>query len=234
MIEIIKNHWDDPDSKKIIKKIFMDTKDNPDPKILGQCAKALAMHGEDIGDELLRRYPAADPQAKLNYAVALAYLNKKEAIPLLIDDLDKIYNPDLKSSIIKSLGKLSPDDTDTIIALKKVINSASVSRGEKQTIKDATAIEVLSMHAVHALSQSHKPQNFHDFVIIASDGSLPVDVRLGAVESLQKSPADIAPEIIDNLEGLKKIIQKSETLDEIDKDRFSRLIRNVEKKLSNK
>ena len=231
MLEIISNHWNNQDAEKTVRLVFMNLGESP--ILLGRSAETLAGHGVNIGYELMRRYELADPEAKFYYAAALSFLGRKEAIPLLKDDLEKSEDIALKASIIRSLGRLDPDGANTVEAFDQIVHSSSTEYRPPEVPVD-TNVEVLSMQVVLAMAQSKKSETYRRLLKVAGNDTLPVDVRLTAVESLQITPKDKASEVIDALIELTRKVIASKSLDEVDKDRFSRLIRHVTKKLSTK
>ena len=224
MLEIIDNHWEDPNSEKTVRLVFMNAGESP--TLLGKSAKTLAGHGVNIGDELMNRYELANNVAKSYYAVALSLLGRKEAIPLLKLDLGKSEDMTLKASIIRSLARLDPNDVSVAEAFNQIVHSSSIENRSPGVPVD-TNVEALSMQAVLAMAKSKKPETFRKLVEIANNDALPVDVRLTAVESLQKTSKEKMPRTIDTLTELRKKVMASKALDEVDKDRFYRIIKRI-------
>jgi len=224
MIEIIQKHWDDPDSKVAVNSIFMNTAESP--MLLGRSATTLASRGVNIGDELMRRYESANYQTKPYYAKAFSYLGRKEAIPLLRSDLETTENLRLKATIIRSLGRIDPDNAEVAEVLDRIVYAASAKQRPPGAPVDIN-LEVLSIKAVLAIAESKKPQTPRRLVEIANDDTLPVDVRLTSLEFLRRTPREKMTETIASIEELQKRIKDSKALSEVNKERFSDTINRI-------
>lgn len=228
MLEIIGNHWNDPDSEKIVRQVFMNIGDMP--VILGKSARTLAERGVDIGNQLLSRYPTASPEAKFYYAAALAHLGREDAIPLLRSDLKESQASPLRASAIRALGELGGDDPEIIKVLDEVVKTSTKQGNSGGTPLDRN--EALSMEAIQALAKSKKPEAYQVLLNTANDESLSVDVRLTAVEVLGGTPEELLPQVKEALNKLNKDVKATTALEEVNKERFSFIIDRVLKQLN--
>jgi hypothetical protein len=220
MLEIIGNHWEAERSEKAVLSVFSDQSDSP--VIVGKSAALLAQHHVDIGDELIRRYGTAPPIAKFYYADALASLDRKQAEPLLRNDANKSETPFVRAAAIRALGKISPDEPDTIDTLSQVINEAS----EKPPAAGTFVDDSLSMEAVLAISQSKKPEAYLKLLSVAENMQQTIDVRLTALDELIKTPKSISAQVLQSMDGLLIQVVNSKSLTEADKERmFGRISR---------
>jgi len=220
MLEIIGNHWEAKGSEKAVLSVFSDQGDLPD--IVGKSAALLGQHHVDIGDELMRRYGAAPPIAKFHYAGALASLDRKQAEPLLRNDAVKSETAFVRAAAIRALGKIAPDEPNTIDTLSQVVNEASEKAPPAGTFVD----DSLSMEAVLAISQSKKPEAYLKLLSVAENMQQTIDVRLTALDELIKTPKLVSTQVLQSMDGLLNQVKNSKSLTEADKERmFGRISR---------
>jgi len=226
MLEIIGNHWEAKGSEKAVLSVFSDQGDLPD--IVGKSAALLAQHHVDIGDELMGRYGAAPPIAKFYYAGALASLDRKQAEPLLRKDARNNELAFVRAAAIRALGKIGPDDPETIDALSQVVNEASEKLHPVGTFVD----DSLSMEAVRAISQSKKPEACLKLLSVAENVRQTIDVRISALDELIKAPKSVSAQVLQALDGISGGVKSSKLLTKADKERMIGRISDLKNVLS--
>jgi len=220
MLEIIGNHWKEEGSEKAVLFVFSDQSDLP--VIVGKSAALLAQHHVDIGDEVLGRYGTAPPIAKFYYAGALASLDRKQAEPLLRKDAVKSETAFVRAAAIRALGKIAPDEPDTIDTLFQVVNEAS----EKPHLAGTFVDDSLSVEAVLAISRSKKPEMYLKLLSVAENTRQTIDVRITALDELIKAPKLVSAQVLQAMDGLRSEVKISKLLTKADKERmFGRISR---------
>ncbi len=218
MLEIMDRHFDH-DLAGVVTDVFMD-KDSEDSLMLGKSAKVLAGRNIDISGELMERYPDATDVEKRYYAESLAYLKKKEALPMISEDIERMEDVALQSSLIQSYAKLAPGDSKTISRLVEIADGSSVAKNELKP-------EILSIQAVVALGRSNTPQAYRELLeVVENEEALP-SVRIVAVESFYTLPESMKAEVAVSLQKLSTEIPNSKSLDHIDRERLSTHIKRV-------
>jgi hypothetical protein len=218
MLEIMDRHFDH-ESADAVKVVFMD-KGDEDSLMLGKSAKVLAGQKVDISGELMERYPDAPDLEKRYYAESLAYLKKKEALSMISEDIDRIEDTALQSSLIQSYAKLAPNDSAAVSRLAEIADNSSVTKNELKP-------EILSIQAVVALGRLGTPQAYEKLLdVVENDEALP-SVRIMAVESFYTVPKSIKSETITSLQKISQKIPDSKSLDQIDRKRLRGRIEKV-------
>jgi len=231
-LEIVGNHWSDPRSERTVAEIFMHPA-RENPVVLGRSAEALAARRVDIGNEIVERYELADPKTKFYYATALAHLDRKDAVPMLIRDIRAVKEPSVRASAIRAVGRLQPDDVLTAATLDQVIESASATKASPNA-RTRVEAEALAMQAIVSISRSNEPSAYRRLVAIAGNDSMPVDVRLTAIERLRGAPLALANELVEALSALGTRVSSTRSLDGTTKERFARIIKHASVALANR
>jgi hypothetical protein len=180
LLELIARHWDFPDSRNNLFAVF--SRPNDDAILQGQIATILAQH-EDIGDAVIARYSAALPAARFYYVQALAALGRRDAAAFLRGDARQTLSMPLRSAAVDALIELDPDAPDTADLINEVVRSARPVVTQERSPRDLDN-ELVAMRAIETLGKSANLNTGEKLLLIASDESVAIDVRLTALESL--------------------------------------------------
>jgi hypothetical protein len=230
MLELIGRHWDYPDSRNSLMTVFDRSAD--DGVLQGQISLALARHGEDIGDKVIARYSAASPEARFYYAQTLAALGRTDAAALLREDVMQTQSIPLRSASIGALIKLDPASTQTTDLVNAIIRSAKPVPIFERSASDLDN-ERIAMHAIQAMGQSANSETSQKLLLIASDESVAVDVRLTALEALAPNigamPNSATVALYGQIAELQQRVTESKQLDGTNKERMFGRIRMLQK-----
>lgn len=230
MLELIGRHWEDPSSRNSLLTVF--DRSDDDGVLQGQISRTLARHGEDIGDKVIARYPAASPEARFYYAQTLAALGRTDAAALLREDAMQTQSIPLRSASISALIKLDPGSAETSDLVNAVIHSAKPVPTLERSASDLDN-ERIAMHAIQAMGQSANSETGQKLLLIASDESVAVDVRLTALDSLAANagamPNSAKTALNDQMAELRQRVTESTQMDEMNKERMFGRIGRLQK-----
>ena len=230
MLELAGRHWEDSDSHKSLEEVFQRPADNA--VLQGMVSLTLAGHGENIGDLVVQRYPDVSPEAKFFYAQAISTLGRTDAVPLLLVDSQQTQNSALRDVAIGALIKLDPASAQTSDLVNQIIGSAKPVPIPERTVSDLDN-ERIAMHAIQAMAQSANFKTSQKLLLIASDESVAVDVRLTALESLTANAGAMSNSarsaLYDRMAELSQRVTASEQLNEMNKERMFRGIGMLQK-----
>lgn len=206
MLEIIANHFEDEESLKNVKEVFLD-ESGESSLMLGKSAKALAKNKIDISEKLLDRYSGAEDVAKNFYAKSFAYLKTKEAMDMIESDIDDIEDISIKSSLIQSFTDIEPNSEQVIAKLRDMIDNSIPKSNFNNSEK-----EIFMVQSIVALSKSNNNEIYEKHLIdIASNNKMSLSARATALDSYYGLPTNIDKSkvekslltLLDNLESSK-------------------------------
>lgn len=217
MLEVLNEHIDDKDVKKSLLDVFKEG--DPSSKSTAYAAKYLSEQRIDIGDEIINNFSSADVSVRPIYLRAMGHLKRSDAINIIREELSSSVDLNSRLAAIEALGLLSDIDSHNSTVLLDIVQSKGKLLDGKRPPR---ILEVESRRAVSSLSLLGK-NNIDKLLKIAANSELATNVRIAAVESLQKHIPNNDIDIISQLQQIERDFSLSDA-SLSDKTRFKQMV----------
>ncbi len=217
MLEVLNEHIDDKDTRKALLDVFKEG--NPSSKPTAYAAKYLSEQGVDIGDEIIKNFKSADVSVRPIYLRAMGSLKRNDAINIIRDELSDSDDFNSRLAATEALGLLSDIDSHNSALLMDIAQNKGQLQDGKRPPK---TLEIEAQRAVSSLSLIGD-NNIENLLKLAANNELATNIRIAAVESLQKQITNKEIDIAGQLQLIEQEFSLS-SASQTDKIRFKQMV----------
>jgi len=204
MLEVLNEHIDDKDTRKALLDVFKEG--NPSSKPTAYAAKYLSEQGVDISVRPI-------------YLRAMGSLKRNDAINIIRDELSDSDDFNSRLAATEALGLLSDIDSHNSALLMDIAQNKGQLQDGKRPPK---TLEIEAQRAVSSLSLIGD-NNIENLLKLAANNELATNIRIAAVESLQKQITNKEIDIAGQLQLIEQEFSLS-SASQTDKIRFKQMV----------